>query len=211
MGITALVMAGGKGTRLELEEEKPLLKIGGKSLIEHVLNALKNAKKVDDIIVATSKYTPKTAALARKLSFPVLETQGMSFCLDAGHVIEKLRLGTVMTISADLPLVTGKFIDEVITRYEQCDKPALTVMVPLKIYKRLGLSTDYIFRIEGEHLVPAGINMLNGKEIHGAELVEEEIFVVEKEEIAANVNTVKDLQIVERLFKRLKSNLSKSI
>jgi len=49
------------------------------------------------------------------------------------------------------------------------------------------------------------------KEIHGAELVEEEIFVVEKEEIAANVNTVKDLQIVERLSKRLKSNLSKSI
>jgi adenosylcobinamide-phosphate guanylyltransferase len=211
MGVTALVMAGGKGTRLELEEEKPLLKIGDKSLIEHVLNALKNAKKVDDIIVATSQYTPKTAALARKLSFSVLETQGMSFCLDAGHAIEKLRLGTVMTISADLPLVTGKFIDEVITRYEQCDKPALTVMVPLKIYKRLGLSTDYIFRIEGEHLVPAGINMLNGKEIHGAELVEEEIFVVEKEEIAANVNTVKDLQIVERLFKRLKSNLSKSI
>jgi len=211
MGVTALVMAGGKGNRLELEEEKPLLKIGGKSLIEHVLNALKNAKKVDDIIVATSKYTPKTAALARKLSFSVLETQGMDFCLDAGHVIEKLRLGTVVTISADLPLVTGKFIDEVITRYEHCDKPALTVMVPLKIHKRLGLSTDYIFRIEGKHLVPAGINVLNGREIHGAELVEEEIFVVEKEEIAANVNTIKDLQIVERLFNRLKSNLCKSI
>jgi len=211
MGVTALVMAGGKGTRLELEEEKPLLKIGGKSLIEHVLNALKNAKKVDDIIVATSKYTPKTAALARRLSFSVLETQGMDFCLDAGHVIEKLRLGTVMTISADLPLVTGKFIDEVITRYEHCDKPALTVMVPLKIHKRLGLSTDYILRIEGKHLVPAGINVLNGREIHGAELVEEGIFVVEKAEIAANVNTIKDLQIVERLFNRLKSNLCKSI
>jgi len=211
MGVTALVMAGGKGTRLDLEEEKPLLKIDGKSLIEHVLNALKNAKKVDEIIVATTKYTPKTAALARKLPFLVLETPGTDFCLDAGYAIEKMKLGTVITISADLPLVSGKLIDEVITRYEQCDKPALTVMVPLKIYKRLGLSTDYIFTIEGRHLVPAGINVLNGKEIHGTELVEEEMFVVENEEIAANVNTIKDLQIVERLFNRLKSNLSKSI
>jgi len=205
MGVTALVMAGGQGTRLELKEEKPLLKIGGKSLIEHILNALKNTKKVDAIIVVTSKYTPRTAALARKLSFPILETQGMSFCLDARYAIKKLKLGTVLTISADLPLVTGEFIDEVITHYEHCDKPALTVMVPLKIYKKLGLSTDYIFKIKGEHLVPAGINVLNGKEIHGTELVTEEIFVVEKEEVATNVNTVKDLQIVERLFEHLKS------
>lgn len=205
MGVTALVMAGGKGTRMKPEQEKPLLKVGGKSMIEHILNALKNAKKVNEIIVATSKHTPKTAALARKLSFTVLETPGMGFCLDAGYAIEKLKLGTVMTMSADLPLVTGEFIDEAITRYEQSDKPSLTVMVPLKVYEKLGLSTDFIFQIEGKHLVPAGINVLDGKEIHGTELVEEEIFVVEKEEIAANVNIIKDLQIVERLFKRLKS------
>lgn len=202
--MTALVMAGGKGARMKSEEEKPLLKVGGKSMIEHVLNALKNAKKVDEIIVATSKHTPKTAALVRKLSFTVLETLGTGFCLDAGYAIEKLKLCTVMTISADLPLVTSEFINEVVTRYEQCDKPALTVMVPLKVYKKLGLSTDFIFQIEGKHLVPAGINMLDGKEIHGTQSVEEEIFVVEKEEIAANINTIKDLQIVERLFKRLK-------
>jgi adenosylcobinamide-phosphate guanylyltransferase len=211
MGVTALVMAGGKGTRLELEEEKPLLKIGGKSMVEHVLNALKNAKKVDEIIVATSKYTPKTAALVRGLSFPVLVTPGTDFCIDTGYAIEKMELGTVVTISADLPLISGKLIDEVITRYEHCDKPALTVVVPLEIYKRLGLSTEYIFTIEGRHLVPAGINVLNGKEIHGTELVEEEMFVIENEEVAANVNTIQDLQIVERLFNRLKSNLSKSI
>ena len=205
MGVTALVMAGGKGTRLDLKEEKPLLKVGGKFLIEYVLNALKNANKVDEIIVATSKYTPKTAALARKLSFSVLETPGTDFCSDATYAIKKMKLDTVMTISADLPLISGKFIDEVITRYEQCNKPALTVMVPLEVYKRLGLRTDYIFTIEGRHLVPAGINVLDGKKIHGTELVEEEIFVVKNEKIAANVNTIKDLQIVERLLNRLKT------
>jgi len=34
MSVTALVMAGGKGIRMKREEEKPLLKIGGKPLIE---------------------------------------------------------------------------------------------------------------------------------------------------------------------------------
>jgi len=44
MGVTALVMAGGKGTRMALPEEKPLLTVGGKPVIEHVLAALENAK-----------------------------------------------------------------------------------------------------------------------------------------------------------------------
>ena len=46
MGVTALVMAGGKGMRMKSEKEKPLLKVGGKSMIEHVLNAF-------DIVIQT--------------------------------------------------------------------------------------------------------------------------------------------------------------
>ena len=46
MKVTALVMAGGKGTRMTLAEEKPLLHIGGKPVIDHVLKALKHAEKI---------------------------------------------------------------------------------------------------------------------------------------------------------------------
>lgn len=45
MGVTALVMAGGRGTRMRLAEEKPLVKVRGKPVIEYVIAALKNAKK----------------------------------------------------------------------------------------------------------------------------------------------------------------------
>jgi len=111
---------------------------------------------------------------------------------------------TVLTICADLPLITSEFIDEVITHYERCNKPALTVMVPLEIYEKLGVSTDYVFKIEGKNLVPAGVNVIDGKRIDEAEL-EEEIFVTDRKELAVNVNTFKDLRTAECLFKRVTS------
>ncbi|MGF3573590.1 MAG: NTP transferase domain-containing protein [Candidatus Bathyarchaeia archaeon] len=201
MGVTALLMAGGEGTRLKTAEEKPLLKVGGKPVIEYVLNALKDAKKVEEIIVAVSKHTPKTAAFARKHYLKVLQTPGKGFCLDTRYAIKKLKIGTVLTICADLPLITSEFIDKVITHYEQCKKPALTVMAPLENYKKFGLSADYIFKVKGKNLVPIGVNVVDGKRINEAKL-EEEIFIIRQEEIAVNVNRIEDLEIAERLFKK---------
>jgi adenosylcobinamide-phosphate guanylyltransferase len=82
MGVTALVMAGGKGTRMALSEEKPLLQVGGKPVIEHVITALKNAKKVSSIVVAVSDYTPKTAKLMLKFPVSVIKTPGKEYVSD---------------------------------------------------------------------------------------------------------------------------------
>jgi len=199
MGVTALLMAGGEGTRLKTEGEKPLLKVGDKPMIERVLNALKDAKKVDEIIVASSKHTSKTAAFARKQSLKVLQTPGKGFCLDARYAIKKLKLETVLTICADLPLITSEFIDKVITHYEQCKKPALTVMAPLENYQKFGLSADYVFKIDGKNLVPVGVNVVDGKRIREKEL-DEEILVVDDKRVVVNVNTLDDVRIAERVL-----------
>lgn len=75
-------------------------------------------------------------------------------------------------------------------------------MVPAETRKRLGLKVDYVSEIGGRHLVPAGINVIDGKKIDEAEL-EEEKLVIDTEEIAVNVNRPEDLKIAERLFRRL--------
>lgn len=201
MGISALVMAGGKGTRMRSEEneEKPLLKIGNKPLIEYVLDALKNATKIQEIIVAVSKYTPKTAALVQQCGVKVLNTPGKGFVEDMQDVIRNLNLNIVLTISADIPFITGKLIDEIIDYYQHCGKLALTVTVPLQIRRRLNLSYDYVFESANESLVPAGINVINGKRIHETEL-EEEVLVIDNEKIAVNINTFQDLKIARLLF-----------
>jgi adenosylcobinamide-phosphate guanylyltransferase len=199
MGVTALVMAGGKGTRMALSEEKPLLKIGGKTVIEHVLAALKNAKTVDSIVVAVSDYTPKTAKLMTKFPLKVIKTPGKEYVSDMGYAAKKLKLKTVLAIAADLPLITGETIDDVVERYEQCGKPALTVVVPMETKERLGLGGEYAFEVENRLVVPAGINVIDGRRIDEKEL-DEEMCVVDRKEVAVNINTIQELKIAENLF-----------
>lgn len=200
MGVTALLMAGGKGSRMDLEQEKPLLMICGKTMVEHVLSALKKAEKVDDIVVTVSKRTPMTAKMLKEYSIKVLETPGIDYVYDSKYAIKRLELDTVLTISADLPLVTSEVVNEVIKCYKQCRKPALTVVVPAEIRERLGLKVNYVFELNGKAVVPSGINVINGKRIDEHEL-EEETLIIEKDEIAVNVNTLKDFDIAKRLFK----------
>jgi len=200
MSVIALVMAGGKGTRMKFEEEKPLLNVAGKPMIEHVLGALIRVEKIETIVVAVNEHTPETARIVEeKFSIQALKTPGRDYVSDTQYAVRKLKLNTVLTISADLPLVTSEIIEEVIQRYERCGKPALAVAVSVETRERLGLATNYVFDAGGRLLAPAGINVIDGKQIDEEEL-EEEVFVIDKKEVAVNVNTLEDLKVAERLL-----------
>lgn len=201
MAVTALIMAGGKGSRMALSEEKPLLQVGGKHVIEHVLNALKNAKKVDSVVVAVSDYTPKTAELLSKLQVSVIKTPGKEYVSDMGDAVRTLKLQTVLAIGADFPLITAEVIDAIVGYYERCGKPALSVAVSMETKAKLGLSGKYGFELNGKHVVPAGINVIDGRRINEEEL-DEAIYVSDRKEVAVNINTVQELQIAEDLFSK---------
>jgi adenosylcobinamide-phosphate guanylyltransferase len=201
MAVTALVMAGGKGSRMALSEEKPLLRVGGKPVIEHVLAALKNAKKIDSVVVAVSDYTPKTAKLLSKFQVSVIKTPGKEYVSDMGYAVRALKLQTVLAIGADFPLITAEVIDAIVGYYEQCGKPALSVAVSRETKAKLGLSGKYGFELNGKHVVPAGINVIDGLRINEDEL-EEEIYVSDRKEVAVNINTVQELRIAEELFSK---------
>jgi adenosylcobinamide-phosphate guanylyltransferase len=202
MGIVALVMAGGKGTRMKLKEEKPLIEVCGKPVIEYVLAALRNAKKIDKIIVATTNRTPKTTALMRRLGVEVIETPGNDYVSDMGYVVQTLKLGVFLAIAADLPLVRAEMIDAVIERYECCGKPALTVAVPLETKAKLGMCIEYSFREDNRDVVPVGINVIDGTKRYGDEWLDQDILVMNNEELAININTVEELQLAERLLSK---------
>ena len=199
--VVALVMAGGKGTRMKLAEEKPLIKVCGKPVIEYVLLALKNAKKIDSIIVATTSATPKTTALMKQLGVQVIETPGKDYVSDMGYTVQALKLGIFLAVAADLPLVKSEMIDDIVTSYERCGKPALTVAVPLQTKAKLGMSIEYSFTTEdNREVVPVGINVINGSKRYGDEWLDQEIYVLNHEELAVNINTVQELQLAERLL-----------
>lgn len=201
MDVTALIMAGGKGERMKLSEEKPLLQVGGKPVIEHVLTALKNAKKVNSIVVAVSDYTPKTAKVMLRYPVSVVKTPGKEYVSDMRYAVRTLNLQTVLAIGADLPLIKSEIIDDIVKHYEKCGKPALSVVVSKETKAMLGLAGKYEFTLNGKHLVPAGINVIDGRRIDDKEL-DEEIYVSDRKEVAMNINTVEELHIAEGLFQK---------
>jgi len=199
MGITALIMAGGKGSRLNLSEEKPLIKLVDKPLIEYVLKGLREAKNIDTIIVAVSHHTPKTTQLLSTLQVAFIKTPGKGYVHDMAYAIRQLKLQNVLLIGADLPLISGQIIDLIVNKFNNCRKSALNVVVSLKTRKKLGLSRAYTFSLDGKKVLPAGINIINGTKIDEKELMEE-IFLLDRTEVALNINTQNDLKIAQNLL-----------
>ncbi|MCW4024348.1 MAG: NTP transferase domain-containing protein [Candidatus Bathyarchaeota archaeon] len=200
MGVTALVMAGGKGTRMEIKQEKPLIDVCGKPVIQYVLEALQASKKIEAIVVAVSQTTPKTAQYLQNYPVKIVQTPGKDYVSDMGYAANALGLGVFLAVAADLPLLTGEVFDKIVERYEVCGKPALTVAVSLDVKKQLGMREDYAFDCEGKQVVPTGINVIDGRKRYGDEWLDQDILVLDMPEIAVNINTVKELQLAEQLL-----------
>ncbi|MGZ7070686.1 MAG: NTP transferase domain-containing protein [Methanobacterium sp.] len=190
--VTALIMAGGKGVRMEANSEKPLLKINGKPMIQYIIDALESSKKIDEIIVATSKNTPETTEYLKSLGIKTIITSGEDYINDLGMILSKYSESDVLlTITADLPLITGEIIDYVISMYEKSPKPAMSVMVPVNIYEKYGLKPTSTI----DNVVPSGLNILIG--INKTQ--NEEVLIIEKIELALNINTCEDIKFLKKL------------
>jgi adenosylcobinamide-phosphate guanylyltransferase len=198
MAVTALVMAGGKASRMKSKVEKPMLRVCGKTMLERTIRALRKSVSVDRIIVAVTATTPITAKAAKQIGVETFKTPGRSYVSDMQYAVRELGLEIVLVASADIPFITSEIIDAAVSRFEQSKKPALTVMTPTATYRRLGLRPHIIMNVQGNRLVPVGINIVDGTKIGLPEL-DEEILLSDSEEIALNVNTPLELQVARRL------------
>jgi adenosylcobinamide-phosphate guanylyltransferase len=206
MIISALVMAGGKGTRMNSTEEKPLIEICDKPVIEYVFEALKNAKKIGDIYVAITEQTPKTAKHVEKFQTKIVTTPGKNYVSDMGYAAQTLKLDKFLAIAADLPLITGEILDQIIERYENCGKPALTVAIPIETKMRMGMSVEYSFKMDDKDVVPTGINIIDGAKRYGNEWLDQDIFLLDQPELAVNINTPQELQIATTILTKSQTN-----
>lgn len=191
-------MAGGMGTRLKVPEEKPLFKLHDKPLIKYVLDNLKSSKLIDEIVIAVSPNTCKTTKYLRSLEedFFILDTSGEDYLTDLSYILdyfeEKSKKDILLFINADLPFISAETIDYVIDYYLKQDKDALSVIVPVEVFEKLGL--DYSYEFNG--CVPSGLNILRSENI-----IQDEIqLTLNKVELALNINTIPDSEIAEKLY-----------
>ena len=191
-------MAGGMGTRLKVPEEKPLFKLHDQPLIKYVLDNLKSSKLIDKIVIAVSPNTCETTKYLRSLDedFIILDTSGDDYLKDLSYILahfeKQSKDDTLLFINADLPFISTETIDFVLDYYFKIDKDALSVIVPVEIFKELGL--DYSYEFNG--CVPSGLNVLRSENI----VQDETQLVVKKVELALNINTIPDSEIAEKLY-----------
>jgi bifunctional UDP-N-acetylglucosamine pyrophosphorylase/glucosamine-1-phosphate N-acetyltransferase len=111
MALNVVIMAAGKGTRMKSRQAKPLQKLAGLSMVQHVLNAVSNLG-ADRIVIITGygAEAVEAAVEAPNLRFsrqmPQLGTghavqQAMPLLLDDGQA------GTTLILNGDVPLIAG--------------------------------------------------------------------------------------------------------
>lgn len=192
------MMAGGKGSRLGMGE-KPMVRLYKKPLIDYVVSALRPS--TERIIVATTRATPETRRWSLGKNLEVVDTSGSGYIPDMVEAVERAGIsGPVMVIMADLPLITEEIVREVIDAYKSRPEPALSVHTLLSLHRSLGRRPDVIFNYMGELIVPAGVNILTGSRISDEQ--EDFHLIMNRIELAININTPDDLRICERIIKR---------
>ena len=182
----ALLMCGGRGTRLDSDAEKPLFRVAGVPMVDRVLGALADSA-VGRVVAVTSPATPETRSY---LDVPRIETPGEGYVADLEAALADERVSPpVLTVAADLPLLDGEIVDRVLAVH---DAGSLSVLVPAARKRDLGVSDDTTFERDGHEVAPTGVNVVGD----GGD----DAWLTEDSRVAVNVNTLTDARVAERVL-----------
>lgn len=131
--LAAIVLAAGKGTRMKSTLPKVLHCVGGKPMVEHVLEAASFAGASKHIVVVGFGAEAVENRLGQRAQFAVQTEQ-----LGTGHAVMQAESlladfsGTVMILCGDTPLLRGELLAKLYA--EHCEKQAaatvLTAVMP---------------------------------------------------------------------------------
>jgi adenosylcobinamide-phosphate guanylyltransferase len=205
MKVPALVMAGGRGSRMGLPTEKPLLPFLGKPLIDWVAEAIVDAKKVSEFYVITSANTPQTEQHCQSKGWKILHTDAKGYHNDLKQAVSMANLtGPVLTMPSDVPAITGQVLDKIVDSFDLCGKDFLAVFVPIKARQDLGLSISSTDEYKGVWYAVSGVNIINGTKILSEGKIETSAIITDEPEVLLNINTTKDLEIAQKLMQKTK-------
>jgi adenosylcobinamide-phosphate guanylyltransferase len=177
----------------------------GKPLIERVVRALKSARQISEFYIVTSPNTPETEAKCLKDGLPVVRTDGKGYHNDLVQAITKADLlSPVLIIPSDLPALTGKFLDRVISAFEKRGKDALAVFVPIETRERFKLSISSTDEYKGTWYAVSGVNIISGSRIRDEGKIATSAIITEEIEVLLNINTQNDLAIAEEIIRNVR-------
>jgi adenosylcobinamide-phosphate guanylyltransferase len=204
-GLPAVLLCGGRGTRLGGNREKPLVEVGGRPMVARVLRALA-ASQVDRVVAVASPDAPATRRALREglaadidVQCTVLDGSGDGYVADLDVGLAAVG-GPAVSVAADLPLLSGRDIDDAITAAVDADPAAaaadsavdsVAVCVPAAVKRGLGVSVDAAFDHGDQTVAPSGVNVVGDGS--------DRVVVRERASLAVNVNRPSDLAVARRL------------
>ena len=184
-----IIMAGGKGSRMNLDGEKLLLKYK-KPVILHVADALKQSNCFSKIIAITSNNSPDTKQLLEQNNVDTLNFSGNGYVEDLNLVLQKFDEDVFVT-SGDLPLLNSSIIQKICNLYDS-ENIWTSILVSKQFLDSLGTKSDFTVTCENKECSYSGISLINSKKISSLDNIEEKTIIIDDKRIALNLNTKED-------------------
>jgi len=188
-----LVMAGGKGTRMSLSDEKLLLQYK-KPVIFHVIDSLKNSHCFSKVIVATSPNSPDTKQALEQRGIETLTTSGSGYTNDLNFLLQSMD-GFVFVVSGDLPLLDEKIIQDITEKFNS-ESVWTSFLSSKEFLNSLGLESSLLVNSDNIECTYTGISIINANKIKNLNSVKENYIILDDKRIAFNLNTKKDYELL---------------
>jgi len=191
-----LVMAGGKGTRMDISNEKLLLEYK-KPVIFHVIDALKNSHCFSKVIAATSQNSPDTKQALEQRGIETLTTSGSGYTSDLNFLLQSMD-GFVFVVSGDLPLLDEKIIQDMTEKFNS-ESVWTSFLVSKKFLNSLGLESSLLVNSDNIECTYTGISIINVNKLelgNWPSPVKENYIILDDKRIAFNLNTKKDYELL---------------
>ena len=197
----ALIMAGGKGTRMGFcGVEKPMIEVGGIYTVERVINALKDSKHIDRILVSVSPNTPDTERYVNELGIETIRTSGEDYVEDLHDAFRLLDGKYVLTCPSDMPLLKPFTVDAFVKYFLENPDDSMTAIIDEEVVIKSGFTPSFDFEQDGKKWVISGMNIMDRKKILDDVVLNYSYFATDWVDLAVNMNTEYELRIARSFF-----------
>ncbi|MGI9568088.1 MAG: NTP transferase domain-containing protein [Nitrosopumilus sp.] len=186
-------MAGGKGTRMNLDNEKLLLKYK-KPIILHVVDSLKNSNCFSKVLAITSSNSPRTKRLLEENNVETFDTPGVGYVEDLNLVLDAIE-DDVLVTSGDLPLLDKQIIQKIVNQYDS-EKIWTSILVTKNFINSLEIKSDYSVTFTNQVCHFTGVSLINSKKIPSFEKIDENYIILDDKKLALNMNTKQDYDLL---------------
>ena len=188
-----LVMAGGKGSRMEFPAPEKLLLEYEKPIIFHVIDSLNDSYCFSKVFAATSSNSPDTKYELEQRGIETLDTSGDGYVNDLNFLLQKMG-GSVFVVSGDLPLLDKEIIQKLVKF--NTESIWTSFLVSKKFLNSLGLESNLLINYGDIDCVHTGISIINADKIQNLDQVKENYIILDDKRIAFNLNRKKDYELL---------------